>query len=66
MAADMAIELRKKNICVVSLWPGAVVTELVADVIKQGQKVLHALSLTNYFQEINTLKSQGNLFDKVI
>ena len=41
MAVDMGIELRKKNVCVVSLWPGAVITELVDDQIKQGQKVSH-------------------------
>lgn len=39
MAVDMAIELRKKNICVVSLWPGAVITELVDNQMKQGEKV---------------------------
>ena len=39
MAVDMGIELRKKNVCVVSLWPGAVITELIGDQIKQGHKV---------------------------
>ena len=39
MAVDMAIELRKKNVCVVSLWPGAVITELIDNQVKQGEKV---------------------------
>jgi len=29
MAADMAVELKKKGVVSVSLWPGAVQTELV-------------------------------------
>ncbi len=29
MAADMAIELKKKGVVSVSLWPGAVQTELI-------------------------------------
>lgn len=33
MAADMAVELRKQNVACVSLWPGAVKTELVTDMI---------------------------------
>ena len=39
MAVDMAIELRKKNVCVVSMWPGAVITELVNEQINNGTKV---------------------------
>ena len=44
MAADMAVELRKQNVACVSLWPGAVKTEIVTDLIlskaDQGGKVL--------------------------
>ncbi len=29
MAADMAVELKKKGVVSVSLWPGAVQTELI-------------------------------------
>eukprot|EP00112_Aurelia_sp_Birch-Aquarium-sp1_P015412 Seg3410.1 transcript_id=Seg3410.1/GoldUCD/mRNA.D3Y31 product="Dehydrogenase/reductase SDR family member 1" protein_id=Seg3410.1/GoldUCD/D3Y31 len=44
MAVDMGIELRKKNVCVVSLWPGAVITELVDEQVKQGQKLNNAFN----------------------
>ena len=40
MAVDMGIELRKKNVCVVSMWPGAVITELIDDQVNKGQKVI--------------------------
>lgn len=44
MAADMAVELRKQNVACVSLWPGAVKTEIVTDLIlskaDQGGKVI--------------------------
>ncbi|VDL71918.1 unnamed protein product [Nippostrongylus brasiliensis] len=33
MSADMAVELKDKNVCVVSIWPGAVRTELVMNLI---------------------------------
>ncbi|KAJ1352019.1 hypothetical protein KIN20_008206 [Parelaphostrongylus tenuis] len=33
MACDMAEELKSKNVCVVSIWPGAVQTELINTVI---------------------------------
>ncbi|XP_065064207.1 dehydrogenase/reductase SDR family member 1-like [Rhopilema esculentum] len=44
MAVDMAIELRKKNVCVVSMWPGAVITELVDEQINNGTKLSTAFS----------------------
>lgn len=34
MATDMAYELRKANVACVSLWPGAVMTENIHDIIK--------------------------------
>ena len=34
MAADCAIELRKHNVAVVSLWPDLVRTELVSDIFE--------------------------------
>ena len=39
MMADMAIELKKHNIAAVSLWPGAVITENINDLIsgKHGE-----------------------------
>lgn len=39
MMADMAVELRKHNIAAVSLWPGAVLTEHINDLVsgKQGE-----------------------------
>ena len=46
MAVDMGIELRKKNICALSLWPGAVITELIDDQVKKGEKV-SILTLSN-------------------
>ena len=45
MAVDMGIELRKKNVCVVSLWPGAVMTEIIDNQVKQGEKVTALSSL---------------------
>lgn len=33
MAADMAVELREQNVACVSLWPGAVLTEQIKDLI---------------------------------
>ncbi|CAI5444290.1 unnamed protein product [Caenorhabditis angaria] len=38
LSADMAMELRKKNICCVSIWPGAVRTELVTAMFSDLQK----------------------------
>ena len=32
MMADMAVELKKHNVAAISLWPGAVLTELVKDI----------------------------------
>ena len=44
MAADMAVELRKQNVACVSLWPGAVKTELVEDLVfGKGEKVCRSL-----------------------
>ncbi|KAK6045894.1 hypothetical protein COOONC_16601 [Cooperia oncophora] len=31
LSADMAVELKSKNVCVVSIWPGAVRTELITN-----------------------------------
>jgi len=36
MAADCAIELRKSKVAMVSLWPGAVQTEIITDIIEKG------------------------------
>ena len=36
MAADCAIELRKHNVAFISLWPGAVRTELISEMMKTG------------------------------
>ncbi|KHJ83594.1 hypothetical protein OESDEN_16705, partial [Oesophagostomum dentatum] len=33
MSADMAVELKSKNVCVVSVWPGAVRTELITNLM---------------------------------
>lgn len=44
MAADMAVELRKQNVACISLWPGAVKTELIQDLVLdkagEGGKVI--------------------------
>lgn len=49
MAADMAVELRKQNVACVSLWPGAVKTEIVTDLIlskaDQGGKASKAATI---------------------
>ncbi|VDM29206.1 unnamed protein product [Toxocara canis] len=37
MAADMANELRTENVAIVSLWPGAVRTELFKKVVDSGK-----------------------------
>ncbi|CAI4223803.1 unnamed protein product [Auanema sp. JU1783] len=36
LSADMAVELQRSNVCVVSLWPGAVRTELVTKYFLNG------------------------------
>ncbi|CAI2348225.1 unnamed protein product [Caenorhabditis sp. 36 PRJEB53466] len=36
LSADTAVELAKKNVCVVSIWPGAVRTELVDKMFKDA------------------------------
>jgi len=36
MAADMAVELKDDNVTVISLWPGAVKTELVTNFVSEG------------------------------
>ncbi|XP_019629756.1 PREDICTED: dehydrogenase/reductase SDR family member 1-like [Branchiostoma belcheri] len=38
MATDCAVELRKDNVAFVSLWPGAVRTENILDMLKKGPK----------------------------
>ena len=42
MAADMAVELREQNIACFSLWPGAVFTEQIKDLIfkPENEKVI--------------------------
>ncbi len=36
LSADMAVELRSKNVAVVSLWPGSVRTEEIMNAINNG------------------------------
>ena len=40
MATDSAIDLKKENVAMVSLWPGAVKTETVGDVLAGSCKFL--------------------------
>lgn len=37
MAADTAIELKKRGVASISLWPGAVQTELVSQYVSEGE-----------------------------
>lgn len=37
MSADMAVELRQHNVAVISLWPGAVQTEIFYKIVKSGK-----------------------------
>lgn len=39
LAADMAVELKKHGVASISLWPGAVRTELVSDMILEKNVV---------------------------
>lgn len=39
LAADMAVELKKHGVAAISLWPGAVKTELVSDMILERNVV---------------------------
>uniref|UniRef100_A0A0K0DG43 Dehydrogenase/reductase SDR family member 1 n=1 Tax=Angiostrongylus cantonensis TaxID=6313 RepID=A0A0K0DG43_ANGCA len=50
MASDMAEELKKKNVCMVSIWPGAVRTEFITNVIteKKKDKVLTLQKFANF------------------
>ncbi len=38
MAVDCAVELRKQNIACISLWPGAVKTEIIMENIAESYK----------------------------
>jgi dehydrogenase/reductase SDR family protein 1 len=38
MAADCGVELKKHNVCMLSLYPGAVKTELVQNILKNEQQ----------------------------
>ncbi|XGW25435.1 hypothetical protein V3C99_006675 [Haemonchus contortus] len=40
MSADMALELKPKNVCVVSIWPGAVRTELITNLLNTPQAAM--------------------------
>ena len=49
MAVDMAIELKRQNIAVVSLWPGPVATEMVVNnVIENTEATKHEKKLFQY------------------
>lgn len=39
LAADIAVELKSRGVTAISLWPGAVQTELVSDMILQNNVV---------------------------
>ena len=45
MTADMAIELKKYNVACVTLYPGAVLTENIDNVIKNDQMVSYLIIL---------------------
>ncbi|CAB3402612.1 unnamed protein product [Caenorhabditis bovis] len=47
LSSDMAIELKKKNVCVVSLWPGAVRTELTQTLFKDKTDHKNAMIFAN-------------------
>ena len=47
MATDCAIELKKENVAMVSLWPGAVKTEFVQEHMSDKSKNSQNLSVAN-------------------
>ncbi|ETN75952.1 oxidoreductase, short chain dehydrogenase/reductase family protein [Necator americanus] len=56
MSADMAVELKPKNVCVVSLWPGAVRTEMVTNMMSSPAKTNE---LANVFKDGETIEYPG-------
>ncbi|XP_078365326.1 dehydrogenase/reductase SDR family member 1-like [Oculina patagonica] len=52
MAADMAVELRKQNVACISLWPGAVKTELIQELVldKAGEGGKASKAASTVFQ----------------
>ena len=57
MSADMAVELRKENVACVSLWPGAVMTENVGEMLSEPKddkvRVTFTLFCGQYFQNVS-------------
>lgn len=51
MMADMAVELRKHNIAAVSLWPGAVLTEHINDLVSGKQGEIAAKQASKMFEK---------------
>jgi len=56
LSADAAKELKEHGIAVVSLWPGAVATELVQGVIAQGG---NSLTMDGLFAEMESVEFSG-------
>eukprot|EP00794_Sanderia_malayensis_P019122 gene19122-21039_t len=64
MAVDMGIELRKKNVCSVSLWPGAVITETVAEEMKMSKAFEQPEDATFTGKAIVALANDKNVMSK--
>ncbi|KAJ1352021.1 hypothetical protein KIN20_008208 [Parelaphostrongylus tenuis] len=61
MAGDMAEELKTKNVCVVSIWPGAVRTELITNVFISEGAEKGKSKLTEMFERGETPEYQVKL-----
>ncbi|XP_057189707.1 dehydrogenase/reductase SDR family member 1 isoform X1 [Triplophysa rosa] len=52
MAADTAIELKKRGVASISLWPGAVQTELVSQFVSEGETPPGMDPKVSHFKEV--------------
>ncbi|OWF41830.1 Dehydrogenase/reductase SDR family member 1 [Mizuhopecten yessoensis] len=59
MAADCAVELKKHNIAMISLWPGAVRTERINFFLEQGSTKSGGDDMKSVFEEGETIEYSG-------
>ena len=53
MAADCAYELREHHVTMVSLWPGAVRTEAIVDMLQDSEKVINLFIKNSIVRDIS-------------
>ena len=60
MSADMAVELRKENVACVSLWPGAVMTENVGEMLSEPMDEKVRVTFTLFCGQYSSSSSNFN------